>query len=271
MISGKYSPLDLIRVACDRKTYWAFLSIGWGLLSDIDIESESLRILGGHRFSVWAVVRALGLRKYRGKLKFKLLPGYTRTVRETQEKEFRSRPSSVCSDIQFNESDQVKLINYIIRKEEDFLNRNRKDRSFNNEDDDNLIEEIQRILNNDDNDLNRKLSDNLNSNLSTNDSNDDSSDSLTNSSCGDECITNDRNDSNNNSSNPNGQKTVSSYIDNSIQKGLIESDYKKRDSINQSNKNNWVTVDGDFVMVYAVSTSHISSDCHFAPGNYKVV
>lgn len=61
VISGKHSPLDLIRVKCDRKTYYSFLSIGWGLLSDIDIESESLRLLGGHRFSVWAIVRALGI------------------------------------------------------------------------------------------------------------------------------------------------------------------------------------------------------------------
>lgn len=60
VISGKHSPLDLIRVTCDRRVYYAFLSIGWGLLSDIDIESESLRLLGGHRFTVWAVVRALG-------------------------------------------------------------------------------------------------------------------------------------------------------------------------------------------------------------------
>lgn len=62
VVSGKHSPLDLMRVKCDKKTYYAFLSVGFGLLADIDIESESLRLLGGHRFSVWAVVRALGMR-----------------------------------------------------------------------------------------------------------------------------------------------------------------------------------------------------------------
>lgn len=45
---------------------FSFLSIGWGLLSDIDIESERLRAIGGQRFTLWALARLLGLRKYKG-------------------------------------------------------------------------------------------------------------------------------------------------------------------------------------------------------------
>lgn len=45
---------------------FSFLSVGWGLLADIDIESERLRAIGGQRFAVWAVARLLGLRKYKG-------------------------------------------------------------------------------------------------------------------------------------------------------------------------------------------------------------
>lgn len=45
---------------------FSFLSVGWGLLSDIDIESERLRAIGGQRFAVWALARLLGLRRYRG-------------------------------------------------------------------------------------------------------------------------------------------------------------------------------------------------------------
>ncbi|GBP92895.1 Sphingosine kinase 2 [Eumeta japonica] len=45
---------------------FSFLSVGWGLLSDIDVESERLRMIGGQRFTVWAVARLLGLRRYRG-------------------------------------------------------------------------------------------------------------------------------------------------------------------------------------------------------------
>lgn len=45
---------------------FSFLSVGWGLLSDIDIESERLRAIGGQRFTLWAIARLLGLRKYKG-------------------------------------------------------------------------------------------------------------------------------------------------------------------------------------------------------------
>ena len=45
-----------------------FLSLGWGLLADIDIESERLRVLGGARFTIWAAARLLTLKTYRGKI-----------------------------------------------------------------------------------------------------------------------------------------------------------------------------------------------------------
>lgn len=45
---------------------YSFLSIGWGLLSDIDIESERLRTIGGSRFTLWALARLVGLRVYKG-------------------------------------------------------------------------------------------------------------------------------------------------------------------------------------------------------------
>lgn len=49
---------------------FSFLSVGWGLLSDIDIESERLRAIGGQRFAVWALARLVGLRRYRGTLTY---------------------------------------------------------------------------------------------------------------------------------------------------------------------------------------------------------
>lgn len=47
---------------------YSFLSVGWGFISDIDIESERLRAIGGQRFTVWSVARLLDLRTYKGKL-----------------------------------------------------------------------------------------------------------------------------------------------------------------------------------------------------------
>lgn len=49
---------------------FSFLTVGWGLLSDIDIESERLRAIGGQRFTVWAIARLLSLRKYKGTISY---------------------------------------------------------------------------------------------------------------------------------------------------------------------------------------------------------
>lgn len=49
---------------------YSFLSVGWGLISDIDIESERLRSLGYQRFTIWTLHRLVNLRTYRGKISF---------------------------------------------------------------------------------------------------------------------------------------------------------------------------------------------------------
>lgn len=63
-------PMDLVRVETTSQIIFSFLSVGWGLLSDVDIESERLRMLGGQRFTVWCVARLIGLRTYRGKVTY---------------------------------------------------------------------------------------------------------------------------------------------------------------------------------------------------------
>lgn len=47
------------------------LSVGWGLISDIDIESERLRAIGGQRFTIWSVHRLISLRTYKGTVSYK--------------------------------------------------------------------------------------------------------------------------------------------------------------------------------------------------------
>ncbi|KAJ8955775.1 hypothetical protein NQ317_018948 [Molorchus minor] len=67
-VRNNFAPMDLVRVETTPQIMFSFLSVGWGLLSDIDIESERLRMLGGQRFTVWSVARLIGLRSYGGKL-----------------------------------------------------------------------------------------------------------------------------------------------------------------------------------------------------------
>jgi len=49
---------------------YGFLSVTWGLLSDVDIESERFRFLGPLRFTVGAIQRIVSLRHYRGTLHY---------------------------------------------------------------------------------------------------------------------------------------------------------------------------------------------------------
>ncbi len=54
----------------DDKKIYSFLSIGWGLLADIDVESEVLRSLGESRFTMWSFYRLINLRRYQAKLTY---------------------------------------------------------------------------------------------------------------------------------------------------------------------------------------------------------
>lgn len=62
--------MDIVRVTSPAKTYFSFLSVGWGLMADIDIESERLRFLGEPRFAIWSIYRSIFKRKYRGTLSY---------------------------------------------------------------------------------------------------------------------------------------------------------------------------------------------------------
>lgn len=52
--------MDLVRVETLTQVIYSFLSIGWGFIADIDIESERLRMLGSPRFTIWSIARLIG-------------------------------------------------------------------------------------------------------------------------------------------------------------------------------------------------------------------
>ncbi|XP_072035771.1 sphingosine kinase 2-like [Amphiura filiformis] len=63
-------PLDLISVQTDTLQVISFLAVAWGIIADIDIESERYRFLGAARFTFGAFVRIINLRHYHGKLTY---------------------------------------------------------------------------------------------------------------------------------------------------------------------------------------------------------
>lgn len=70
VICGQTLELDLCTIETPSKTIYSFLSLTWGIMSDVDIESEKYRYLGNGRFTLGALIRILGLRTYRGRLSY---------------------------------------------------------------------------------------------------------------------------------------------------------------------------------------------------------
>ncbi|KAK0082605.1 hypothetical protein PV325_010108 [Microctonus aethiopoides] len=70
VVKGKCTPIDLVRVETRNQIFYSSLSVGWGFIADIDIESERLRAIGGQRFTIWSLARLIGLRIYRGTISY---------------------------------------------------------------------------------------------------------------------------------------------------------------------------------------------------------
>ncbi|KAJ2789391.1 hypothetical protein H4R20_007191, partial [Coemansia guatemalensis] len=52
------------------RTEYCFLSVTWGLLADIDIESERMRWAGAARFDLYGTLRVMNMRFYGGRLHY---------------------------------------------------------------------------------------------------------------------------------------------------------------------------------------------------------
>jgi hypothetical protein len=59
---------DIEEAAGWKLVSYGFEALMWALISDIDIESESMRWMGANRFVFGAVKRIMALRHYPGKL-----------------------------------------------------------------------------------------------------------------------------------------------------------------------------------------------------------
>ncbi|KAL2087216.1 hypothetical protein ACEWY4_018275 [Coilia grayii] len=78
LCKGLVSRLDLTSVCLGsgpQQRLFSFLSLAWGFVADVDIESEKYRHVGAARFTVGTLVRLASLRVYQGKLAY--LPAET--------------------------------------------------------------------------------------------------------------------------------------------------------------------------------------------------
>jgi len=68
---GRSTPMDLSTYETSLgNKYCSFLSLSWGIVADVDLESDKFRALGPLRFDVYAVWRMLALRKYTARFSY---------------------------------------------------------------------------------------------------------------------------------------------------------------------------------------------------------
>ncbi|XP_061685036.1 LOW QUALITY PROTEIN: sphingosine kinase 1-like [Syngnathoides biaculeatus] len=71
LCKGVVSRMDLVSVHLSSGTrLFSFLSLAWGFVADVDIESEKYRHVGAARFTLGTLVRLASLRVYKGKLAY---------------------------------------------------------------------------------------------------------------------------------------------------------------------------------------------------------
>ncbi|XP_009794880.1 sphingosine kinase 1 [Nicotiana tabacum] len=76
IIRGHTRSLDVATVSQGQKRFFSVLMLAWGLVADIDIESEKYRWMGSARMDFYAIQRIFCLRRYHGCIKFLAAPGY---------------------------------------------------------------------------------------------------------------------------------------------------------------------------------------------------
>jgi len=72
-VRGRSKRMDLTELTLeyepDRRIY-SFLSVGWAIIADCDINSEVIRCVGKARFTIWGVWRCLSIVRYAGTVTF---------------------------------------------------------------------------------------------------------------------------------------------------------------------------------------------------------
>ncbi|XP_072956842.1 sphingosine kinase 2-like isoform X2 [Typha angustifolia] len=76
IIRGHRRPLDVASVVQGETKFFSVLMLTWGLVADIDIESERYRWMGSIRLDFYSLLRVMNLRKYSGRVQFVPAPGY---------------------------------------------------------------------------------------------------------------------------------------------------------------------------------------------------
>ncbi|XP_021895121.1 sphingosine kinase 2-like, partial [Carica papaya] len=76
IIRGHKCSLDVATILQGKTRFFSILMLAWGLVADIDIESEKYRCMGSARIDFYALQRIFYLRHYDGHISFVPAPGF---------------------------------------------------------------------------------------------------------------------------------------------------------------------------------------------------
>ncbi|CAN6175833.1 unnamed protein product [Urochloa humidicola] len=76
IIRGHKRALDVTSVVQGKTRFFSVLMLTWGLVADVDIESEKYRWMGSARLEFYFLLRVMNLRRYNGRVLFVPAPGY---------------------------------------------------------------------------------------------------------------------------------------------------------------------------------------------------
>uniref|UniRef100_M4DWK1 DAGKc domain-containing protein n=1 Tax=Brassica campestris TaxID=3711 RepID=M4DWK1_BRACM len=76
IIRGHTRSLDVATISQGNTKFFSVLMLAWGLVADIDIESEKFRWMGSARMDFYAIQRIISLRQYNGRVLFLPAPGF---------------------------------------------------------------------------------------------------------------------------------------------------------------------------------------------------
>jgi len=68
IIKGNEMPFDIIRASQGNRVFFGHLSLTWGIMADIDIQSDKFRILGKYKYYFVGAFRITFVNKYHGNL-----------------------------------------------------------------------------------------------------------------------------------------------------------------------------------------------------------
>ncbi|XP_062013271.1 sphingosine kinase 1 isoform X1 [Rosa rugosa] len=76
IIRGHKRSLDVATIWQGKTKFFSVLMLAWGLVADVDIESEKYRWMGSARLDFYAIQRIVHLRQYNGSISFVPAPGF---------------------------------------------------------------------------------------------------------------------------------------------------------------------------------------------------